>query len=99
MFRPVAPKPCKKMATAMSHSRGRLYIAGANIKWRLNMAEENGHGALSILQFCKWAGIGRSLAYKEIESGQLKIKKVGRRTLVTMDAARDWLSGLSDGAG
>lgn len=63
------------------------------------MAEENGHGALSILQFCKWAGIGRSLAYKEIESGQLKIKKVGRRTLVTMDAARDWLSGLSDGAG
>ncbi len=63
------------------------------------MAEENGHGAFSILQFCNWAGIGRSLAYKEIESGQLKIKKVGRRTLVTMDAARDWLSGLSDGAG
>ncbi|MFG1416725.1 DNA-binding protein [Xanthobacter sp. V0B-10] len=63
------------------------------------MAQADGHGALSILEFCKWAGIGRTLAYKEIECGKLRIKKVGRRTLITMDAARNWLDALPSGAG
>jgi len=63
------------------------------------MTEANGFGALSIDQFCKWAGIGRSLAYKEIDAGKLKTKKVGRRTIITLDAARDWLSALPDGSG
>lgn len=54
-------------------------------------------GAMSIEDFCRWAGIGRSLAYKEVEAGRLRIKKVGRRTLVTMDAARAWLANLPDG--
>ncbi|MCF4124955.1 MULTISPECIES: helix-turn-helix domain-containing protein [Methylobacterium] len=55
------------------------------------------YGAMSIEDFCRWAGIGRSLAYKEIEAGRLRIKKVGRRTLITMDAARAWLANLPDG--
>lgn len=54
-------------------------------------------GAMSIEDFCRWAGIGRSLAYKEIEAGRLRIKKVGRRTLVTLEAARAWLASLPDG--
>lgn len=56
-----------------------------------------GRGAFSIQQFCTWAGIGRTLAYKEIESGKLRTKKVGRRTIITMDAALTWLSALPDG--
>lgn len=55
------------------------------------------YGAMSIDAFCRWAGIGRSLAYKEIEAGRLRIKKVGRRTLITMDEARNWLANLPDG--
>lgn len=63
------------------------------------MAQANGQGALSIQQFCKWAGIGRTLTYKEIECGKLRTKKVGRRTLITMDAARDWLAALPGSIG
>lgn len=55
------------------------------------------YGAMSIEDFCRWAGIGRSMAYKEIEAGRLRIKKVGRRTLVTMDVARAWLASLPNG--
>lgn len=54
-------------------------------------------GAMSIETFCQWAGIGRSLAYKEIEAGRLRIKKVGRRTLITLEAARAWLADLPEG--
>ncbi len=54
-------------------------------------------GAFSIEQFCEWAGIGRSLAYKEIATGRLRTKKVGRRTLITLDDARSWLNDLPDG--
>jgi hypothetical protein len=56
-----------------------------------------GPGAFSIQQFCAWAGIGRTLAYKEIESGKLRTKKVGRRTIITVDAAVAWLNALPDG--
>jgi hypothetical protein len=52
---------------------------------------------MSIDDFCRWAGIGRSLAYTEIAAGRLRTKKVGRRTLVTTAAARTWLADLPDG--
>lgn len=54
-------------------------------------------GAMSIDDFCRWAGIGRSLAYTEIAAGRLRTTKVGRRTLVTAEAASTWLAALPDG--
>ena len=54
-------------------------------------------GAMSIDDFCRWAGIGRSLAYTEIAAKRLRTKKVGRRTLVTAEAACAWLADLPDG--
>lgn len=54
-------------------------------------------GAMSIDDFCHWAGIGRSLAYTEIAAKRLRTKKVGRRTLVTVEAACAWLAELPDG--
>ena len=62
------------------------------------MTSQNDIGARSIEEFCRWAGIGRSLAYKEITAGRLKIKKVGRRTLITAEAAQTWLNGLPEAA-
>lgn len=53
-------------------------------------------GAMSIYNFSRWAGIGRSLVYKEIAAGRLRVKKVGRRTLITRDAAETWLSELPE---
>lgn len=51
--------------------------------------------AYDVATFCQLHGIGRTLAYKEIKEGRLKILKVGRRTLVTAQAASDWLNSLN----
>lgn len=56
-------------------------------------------GAMSINDFCKWAGIGRSLAYEEIKAGRLETRKVGRRTIVTWVAAEAWLNALPVNSG
>ncbi len=52
------------------------------------------HQAYDVATFCQLHGIGRSLAYKEIKEGHLKIVKVGRRTLITAEAAQQWLKQL-----
>lgn len=50
--------------------------------------------ALSIAEFCKRYGVGRSSAYEEIKSGRLEARKVGARTLITFEAAENWLGQL-----
>lgn len=50
--------------------------------------------AYDILTFCDLYGIGRTLAYREIKEGRLKIVKVGRRTIITAEAAKQWLKQL-----
>jgi excisionase family DNA binding protein len=50
--------------------------------------------AFSISQFCLRYGIGRTNAYQEIAAGRLRAVKVGRRTLITRDAAETWLAEL-----
>lgn len=44
--------------------------------------------------FLKRYGIGRTKAYEEINSGRLKARKVGKRTLVTEADAQAWLDSL-----
>ena len=56
-------------------------------------------GAKTILDFCEWAGISRSKAYREFKSGRLTKKKAGRRTLITYEAAHRWLESLPQGGG
>jgi hypothetical protein len=51
-------------------------------------------GALKLNEFCAWAGIGRTTAYEEIGSGRLTIVKVGRRSLIRISDAENWLSEL-----
>ncbi|MCA0341722.1 MAG: helix-turn-helix domain-containing protein [Proteobacteria bacterium] len=51
-------------------------------------------GALKIEQFCHWASIGRSHAYNEAKAGRLRLTKVGKKTLVTVDDAKAWLAKL-----
>ena len=53
--------------------------------------------AYSIDEFCRAAGIGKSLGYGEIAAGRLKVVRVGRRTLVPVDSARAWLASLPEG--
>jgi hypothetical protein len=50
--------------------------------------------AMSIRTFCKTYDIGRTSTYTEIKAGRLKVRKLGRRTLITSDDAEEWLSRL-----
>lgn len=47
--------------------------------------------AYSIPEFCQAHGIGRSLAYQEIRNKRLRATKIGRRTIITHEAAQEWL--------
>jgi excisionase family DNA binding protein len=53
-------------------------------------------GAFSIKQFCEWAGIGRSKVYALLATKQLSAKKIGRRTVITREAAECWLRSLPE---
>jgi excisionase family DNA binding protein len=50
--------------------------------------------ALSIDEFWSRYGVGRTTAYREIAARRLRAVKVGRRTLITHDAAEAWLASL-----
>lgn len=52
-------------------------------------------GAMTIDGFCRWAGIGRSLTYRLITSGELKAVKVGNRRLIRTADAQAWLARLA----
>ena len=53
----------------------------------------------TIDEFLEATGIGsRSTVYKEIKEGRLRVAKVGKRTLITKDAAKDWLESISQKA-
>lgn len=55
-----------------------------------------GHLAYSIDGFAKATGVGRSKIYEEIRAGRLHAKKLGSRTIITAQAASDYLSQLPD---
>jgi excisionase family DNA binding protein len=59
-------------------------------------APPHGGGAMGVKEFCNWAGIGPSTFYKEVNNGQIRVVKVGRKTLVRMSDAVTWLNGLDE---
>jgi hypothetical protein len=71
--------------------------AGALINGLIEAAPAPDRLAYSIAEFCVAARIGQSLAYAEIAAGRLKVVRVGRRTLVPVDAAKAWLASLPEG--
>lgn len=52
--------------------------------------------AYGIEDFAAAAGLGRTTVYEEIASGRLKARKVGKRTLILVEDARAFLSGLPE---
>jgi hypothetical protein len=51
---------------------------------------------MSIADFTRWAGIGRTTAWKEIKEGRLRAIKVSARTLITFADASRWLENCAD---
>jgi hypothetical protein len=50
--------------------------------------------AMSVAEFCERYGPGRTKAYEELRSGRLRGRKIGKRTIITEDDAKDWLRHL-----
>ena len=54
------------------------------------MTNKSAH-PISIDAFCQRYGIGKTLVYKEINTGRLKRKKIGIRAIITEQAEKEWL--------
>ena len=52
--------------------------------------------AYDVQSFVKAYGISRAQTYIEIKAGRLRIFKVGRRTLISREAADMWRRGLEE---
>ena len=56
-------------------------------------------GALTVDEFCGWASIGRSKFYQEVAQGRIRLRKIGRKSVVTTPDAIAWLSSLPQSGG
>ena len=45
----------------------------------------------SVNEFCKTWGIGRTLFYKLTRAGEIRVIRLGRRTLVPTQQGEEWL--------
>lgn len=50
--------------------------------------------AMSVDEFCRSYGPGKTKAYEELKSGRLRGRKIGKRTIITEDDAEDWMRNL-----
>jgi excisionase family DNA binding protein len=50
--------------------------------------------AMTVSDFCQRYRIGRTKTYEEINTGRLKARKAGRRTIIAEEDAEEWLSNL-----
>lgn len=56
---------------------------------------KKGLAASHVEIFCRKYKIGRTTFYSEVKAGRLRIKKLGRKTIVTPDDEAAWLESLS----
>jgi excisionase family DNA binding protein len=52
---------------------------------------------LTVDEFCKMVGIGRSTFYKAVAAGDLKPRKYGKRTFVTRDELKRFVDNMPPG--
>ena len=55
-------------------------------------------GAFTVDEFMHFARIGRTKLYSEINEGRLKVRKLGRKTLILRADAENWLNNLPEAA-
>ena len=49
---------------------------------------------ITIREFTKWFGVGRSTVYRENQAGRLPFRKVGRATRISESDANAWYDAL-----
>lgn len=68
----------------------------SKVERNIHSQTTSGRLAHSICDVTKITGVGRSLLYEEIKEGRLRIRKLGRRTLIFDADLRAWLEGLPE---
>nr|WP_083780447.1 helix-turn-helix domain-containing protein [Nitrobacter sp. Nb-311A] len=58
------------------------------------MSREARKFAHSVAEFAQLSGLGRSFLYEQIKSGDLPVRKAGRRTIILYDEGQAWLAKL-----
>ena len=54
--------------------------------------------AYSVNDFCHVYSIGRTLFYDEVAAGRLRVRKVGKKTLVLASDGEAWANSLPEGS-
>ena len=65
----------------------------------MTIAHSSERGALTVDEFCGWASSGRSKFYQEDNEGRIKLRKVGRKSIITLSDANAWLESLPEAGG
>ena len=50
--------------------------------------------ALSVEQFCEQYNIGKTTAYAQIREGRLRLRKIGKRSVIAVEDAEIWFMNL-----
>lgn len=53
-------------------------------------------GAFTVEEFLAWAAIARSKFYQEVNAGRIRMRKIGRKSVITFPDAMEWLSSLPE---
>jgi hypothetical protein len=53
-------------------------------------------GAFTVEEFLAWAAIARSKFYQEVNSGRIRMRKIGRKSVIAFPDAMAWLSSLPE---
>lgn len=72
-----------------------LQMTQSEYQFRHEPNQDNrNRGAFTVDEFCGWARIGRSKFYQEVQKGRLTLRKIGRKSVVTLADAKTWLNNL-----
>ncbi|MEP0940238.1 MAG: DNA-binding protein [Rhizobiaceae bacterium] len=50
--------------------------------------------AFTVAEFTECYGLGRTKFYEEVKAGRLRIRKVGKRSLISASDAKEWFDSL-----
>jgi excisionase family DNA binding protein len=69
-----------------------------HFKWpRKSVIPLSERPTLTVDEFCKMIGIGRSTFYKAVGAGDLKVRKYGKRTFVTQEEMKRFVDKMPFG--
>ena len=53
-------------------------------------------GAFTIQEFLDWSALRRSHFYLLVKNGNIKVHKIGRKSIITAESAQAWLDSLEE---